>query len=583
MTRIFFTHSGKQRKADNFGNYINKAAIFAFTENGIRLALKISCELNSYYNGDYKSDYKSGYKSNCNNNYEKHYESNESGCKSFYAGGFEFFNYNNINYRENIEYAFNEYDFLILFLSLGAVIRLISPFIKRKLSDPGVIVIDEKANFAISALSGHIGGANELTAGIAEIIGATPVITTATDVSNKFSLDLFAKKFNLNIENKNCIKYINKSSLNNEKIIIFIPESDNILSKNKEFKNEIKKYFAGFDLDIQLVYTENGIKEILKNYYKEDKESKDKENIENKFKNINNDSQYNSRHNKQYSNQCNRQDNNQFKMINNLNIIVISYKTNVLDLTGFSFNNLRVEKKYKNEVIKGVNIKDKNNSDLDININPDNTADKENIPNINICRLFPRNLSIGIGCNKNTSFEEIENFIEEIFNENNLSMLAIKNIGTIDIKSEEKGILEFAKKYAKYIDFFSKDEINNFINDLSNKSLIDKFTMHADADKHINCDIIRNINLNSSFDTAKNISLNYSISSALNKNSNSDKNLNKKSDYALNINMITESACFRYTGAYSVCEPCALLSSNTNKELLICKKKKGNTTIAAAI
>ncbi|MHB8282029.1 MAG: cobalt-precorrin 5A hydrolase, partial [bacterium] len=380
-------------------------------------------------------------KSNRSNNYEKHYE---SGCKSSYTGGFEFFNYNNINYRENIEYAFNEYDFLIFFISLGAAIRLISPFIKSKLSDPGVIVIDEKGNFAISALSGHIGGANELTAGIAEIIGATPVITTATDVSNKFSLDLFAKKFNLNIENKNFIKYINKSSLNNEKLIIFIPESDYILSKNEEFKNEIKKYFAGFNSEIQLVYAENGIKEILK------------------------------------------------KNINKLNIIVISYRTDAPELSDFALDEL---------LYAGLH-------------------------DVNICRLFPRNLTVGIGCNKNTSFEEIENFIEEIFNENNLSILSIKNVATIDIKSEEKGILEFAKKYAKYIDFFSKDEINNFI---------------------------------------------------------SDKNLNTNPDYALNTNMITESACFRYTGAYSVCEPCALLSSNTNKELLICKKKKGNTTIAAAI
>ena len=445
MTRIFFTHSGKQRKADNFGNSINKAAIFAFTENGIKLASEISCELHSRYNGNYKSNCKSNCKSNRNNNYDKHYE---SGYKSFYTGGIEFFNYNNVNYRENIEYAFNEYDFLIFFLSLGAAIRLISPFIKSKLSDPGVIVIDEKGNFAISALSGHIGGANELTAEIAEIIGATPVITTATDVSNKFSFDLFAKKFNLNIENKNCIKYINKSSLNNEQFIIFIPDSDCILSKNEEFKNEIKKYFTGFDSKIQLVYTENEIKEIFK-------------------KNININ-------------------------INKLHIIVISYKTDALELSDFALDEL---------LYAGLH-------------------------DVNICRLFPRNLTIGIGCNKNTSFEEIENFIQEICNENNFSILSIKNVATIDIKSEEKGILEFAKKYAQYIDFFSKDEINNFI---------------------------------------------------------SDKNLNKNPDYALNINMITESACFRYTGAYSVCEPCALLSSNTNKELFICKKKKGNTTIAVAI
>ncbi len=340
-----------------------------------------------------------------------------------------------------------------------------------------------------------------------------------------------------------------------------------------------------------MVYTENVIREILKNY----QEDKDKEDIKNKFNGINNNSQYNSkhnnqcshRHNKQYSNQCNRRDNNQFKIVNNLNIIVISYKTNGLDLTGFSFNQLFVEKKYKNEVIKSLNIKDKNNSDLNININSDNAAAEENMPNVNICRLFPRDLSVGIGCNKNTSFEEIENFIEEVFNENNLSMLAIKNIGTIDIKSEEKGILKFAKKYAKYIDFFSKDEINNFINNLT-----EKFKINTEYNMHINYDISKNKKLDSISNDGvslsylnKNLNFDIDLHNNINKNTNKNDNVNpgRYLNNILKTEIITESACFRYTGAYSVCEPCALLSSNTNKELLICKKKKGNTTIAAAI
>jgi hypothetical protein len=220
MTRIFFTTLGKQRKADKDGNYVNKVGIFAFTENGKKLASKLSDGLHNYhtYGGSYQPKYRqhrpqrfhnsyiygnsdncgSRRDSKCGGNYEKQYN---SGSKVFHSrntynigiGAFEFFNYDNDNYRENIERAFNEYDFLIFFLSLGAAIRLISPFIKSKLSDPGVIVIDEKGNYAISALSGHIGRANELCILIAEIIGAAPVITTATDISEKFSLDIFAK------------------------------------------------------------------------------------------------------------------------------------------------------------------------------------------------------------------------------------------------------------------------------------------------------------------------------------------------------------------------------------------------------
>ena len=78
---------------------------------------------------------------------------------------------------------FQSNDGLICLFSLGAVIRLIAPYIKDKKTDPAVIVIDDKAQFVISVLSGHLGGANELSNEISEKIGATPVITTAADVN----------------------------------------------------------------------------------------------------------------------------------------------------------------------------------------------------------------------------------------------------------------------------------------------------------------------------------------------------------------------------------------------------------------
>ena len=78
---------------------------------------------------------------------------------------------------------FKSNDALICLFSLGAVVRLISPHLKDKKTDPAVIVIDDKAQFVISALSGHLGGANQLTNDIASQLGATPVITTAADVN----------------------------------------------------------------------------------------------------------------------------------------------------------------------------------------------------------------------------------------------------------------------------------------------------------------------------------------------------------------------------------------------------------------
>ena len=62
--------------------------------------------------------------------------------------------------------------------------------IKDKTTDPAVIVMDEKANHVISLLSGHLGGANQVTLKIAELLDSNPVITTATDTQNVVALDL---------------------------------------------------------------------------------------------------------------------------------------------------------------------------------------------------------------------------------------------------------------------------------------------------------------------------------------------------------------------------------------------------------
>ena len=65
---------------------------------------------------------------------------------------------------------FKTYEALVCIFSLGAVIRLISPHLKDKKTDPAVVVIDDTAKFAISTLSGHLGGANHLTEDIAKVL-----------------------------------------------------------------------------------------------------------------------------------------------------------------------------------------------------------------------------------------------------------------------------------------------------------------------------------------------------------------------------------------------------------------------------
>ena len=122
---------------------------------------------------------------------------------------------------EGLRKVFQEVDVLICIMAIGAVVRGIAPVIKDKTTDPAVIVMDEKANHVISLLSGHLGGANQVTLKIAELLDSNPVITTATDTQNVVALDNIAKEvngwreelrhlvkvFNSYLANKDCVYF----------------------------------------------------------------------------------------------------------------------------------------------------------------------------------------------------------------------------------------------------------------------------------------------------------------------------------------------------------------------------------------
>lgn len=119
---------------------------------------------------------------------------------------------------DKIVELFKNNNALICLFSLGAVIRLIAPHLKDKKTDPAVIVIDDKTNFVISVLSGHIGGANELTKEIAEKLGALPVITTAADVNKTIAVDLVGREFNWKIDDDSTVTKISAYMVNEEPI-----------------------------------------------------------------------------------------------------------------------------------------------------------------------------------------------------------------------------------------------------------------------------------------------------------------------------------------------------------------------------
>jgi len=150
---------------------------------------------------------------------------------------------------DKIVKLFKNNDGLICLFSLGAVIRLLSSHIKDKKTDPAVIVIDDNANFVISVLSGHLGGANELSNEIADKIGATPVITTAADVNKTIAVDLVGREFGWRIEDESNVTRISAFMVNKEKIGIFqnigkkewwkgkLPENITFFSNIEDLKN----------------------------------------------------------------------------------------------------------------------------------------------------------------------------------------------------------------------------------------------------------------------------------------------------------------------------------------------------------
>ncbi|BBO75986.1 cobalt-precorrin 5A hydrolase [Desulfosarcina widdelii] len=118
---------------------------------------------------------------------------------------------------------FNRYTGHIFIMATGIVVRCIVPLLRHKTFDPAVAVMDDRGRFVVSLVSGHLGGANRLTRQVAELLEATPVITTATDVNEKPAIDILAQEQGLAIENPEAIKTVNMAILDGTPIGVYDP------------------------------------------------------------------------------------------------------------------------------------------------------------------------------------------------------------------------------------------------------------------------------------------------------------------------------------------------------------------------
>lgn len=246
--------------------------------------------------------------------------------------------------KDFVPEIFNQYDYIIFIMATGIVIRTIAPLVVSKFSDPAILVTDEKGKNIISLLSGHMGGANEMTLYISDLINSNPVITTATDVNEKSSLDMIAKKLNGHIDNfRDNVLRVNSMIVNNEKVGLLIDGNYDVDTK-------------GF---------------ILSN----------KDNL----KDID-------------------------------NIVVISNKKSI-------DTNLDFTKK-------------------------------------NIIKVVSKDIVIGIGCRKDTDSEYMKDSLVDFLIQQNIDINAIKEIGSIDIKKDEKAILNLSEYLGVPFKTFTDEEIS---------------------------------------------------------------------------------------------------------------------------
>jgi cobalt-precorrin 5A hydrolase len=119
---------------------------------------------------------------------------------------------------------FHRFDGHVFVAATGIAVRCIAPHLRGKDTDPAVVCLDQDGRFAVSLLSGHLGGANDLALRCAAITGGQAVITTATDCAGLPSLDLLARERNIAIGNLERVKAVNAALLRGEAVQLYDPD-----------------------------------------------------------------------------------------------------------------------------------------------------------------------------------------------------------------------------------------------------------------------------------------------------------------------------------------------------------------------
>ena len=268
---------------------------------------------------------------------------------------------------------FSDSDALIFVGATGIAVRNIAPYIEDKMTDPAVISVDEKGDYIIPILGGHVGGANALARKIADELGGESVVTTATDINKKFSVDTWAVSQGLVIASREAAKEISAEIL----------ERDVLLKSDLPIKGELPSGVKAASAVATAAY------------------------------------------NVEPGAASNASSNAEPGAASNAGIYI----------------GWKKEEPFKKTL-----------------------------------RLIPCILHLGIGCRRDTGAEKIRAFVEKVLEEESIDKRAIKGVASIDIKSNEEGLLAFASEEGVPINFYSAEELAALSGDFSSSTFVEGVT-----------------------------------------------------------------------------------------------------------
>ena len=292
----------------------------------------------------------------------------------------------------------------LLFIgACGIAVRAIAPFLTNKLNDMPVLVMDEQGRFVIPVLAGHVGGANELAVSLAERMGSTPVITTATDLNHCFAVDLFARRNALHIVNKDGIAKVSSRILAGEEVTMaveeghFREEAQTLRGRRVSRKTNIPdgirlvSCIPEFHTDIPIVMTE---------------------------------------------------------VIEDIPAVSTESTMNVPAVSAESTTDAPVAFSESSAGIPGVT-----ESPVDILVAPASYGQGR------LLTLRPKEYVIGIGCKRGKAAEQINQFVNRVLKESGISMEQVAAFVSIDRKKDEEGSLWMSSHYGIPFVTYSAEEL----------------------------------------------------------------------------------------------------------------------------